>query len=355
MDDVLREEQDNLADVEKQIKSIISRYEKNAKQANGSMSGIKRYDYGDLVDWQYIKNDADFSERQVKRYQKFLPKPYFGRLDLRTGSENDEDIITFFVGDEGIADSDEVIVVDWRAPIGDLYYKSEHEYDVEGEHYSLELKRALTIENAKLISYHTEFDRSDKSLEGEIVDRFLLEVLKDNRRRHKLTDIIRTIQHNQNQIIRRPLDENFVVQGCAGSGKTMIMLHRLSYLKYNNKNLRASDIIVITPNRFFNAHINDLSKKLELNEIAKFSVEEYYVRLIKSYNKEVEAKPTVTSEKTLNEALLRELYSLEYVSDVNKQYHDYWDAVLSEMNFARLQDLAKQHSIPFPNIESHKL
>ena len=75
---------------------------------------------------------------------------------------------------------------------------------------------------------------SDSLYDKGTVDPFLMDILIKNRHIHKLTDIIKTIQSNQNSIIRQPLNSNLIVQGCAGSGKTMIMLHRLSYLKFNN-------------------------------------------------------------------------------------------------------------------------
>ena len=65
------------------------------------------------------------------------------------------------------------------------------------------------------------------------MDEFLIKILLDKKDSNKLTDIIYTIQGNQNRIIRANSMESFIVQGCAVSGKTMILLHRLSYLKFN--------------------------------------------------------------------------------------------------------------------------
>ena len=67
-----------------------------------------------------------------------------------------------------------------------------------------------------------------------------------------LADIVATIQADQDRIIRLPADRPVVVQGGPGTGKTVVGLHRLSYLLYNaSPELRADDVLVIGPNRVF--------------------------------------------------------------------------------------------------------
>ena len=66
-----------------------------------------------------------------------------------------------------------------------------------------------------------------------VYDKFLAHMLEVKRGDKRLTDIIPTIQANQNAIITRPADESCVVAGCAGCGKTMILLQRLEYLGFN--------------------------------------------------------------------------------------------------------------------------
>ena len=180
------------------------------------------------------------------------------------------------------------------------------------------------VEDGKLLSYNTEYDSANVTLEGDIVDPFLLTVLRDKRRHNRLTDIIRTIQANQNDIIRLPRQESFVVQGCAGSGKTMILLHRLSFLLFNNRNISPATIKIITPNKFFDAHINDLSHELGLDQIPRYTVEEYYVELIRRFSSKIDVDSSVSSEKGLSEALLQSVYSQEYVDRFAQHYHEYW-------------------------------
>ena len=107
----------------------------------------------------------------------------------------------------------------------------------------------------------------------------------EKRNSNKLTDIIYSIQSNQNKIIRTKSNENFIVQGCAGSGKTMILLHRLSYLKYNNLLPEYDKIKIIAPSKVFKDFIGELSRDLDISEIEQISISNYYLLLNNEYNR----------------------------------------------------------------------
>ncbi len=116
-----------------------------------------------------------------------------------------------------------------------------------------------------------------------MTDEFLMNALLERRKSEKATDIISSIQTNQNKIIRAKSFENFIVQGCAGSGKTMILLHRLSYLKYNNWLPEYKKIKIITPGKIFNDFFKDLSRDLDIEEIEQTSILNYYLKLNNYY------------------------------------------------------------------------
>lgn len=352
MDKVFQEEQKKLAEIEKKIDAVASRYERKEKELQKEISEFVCVDYEDSMRLKELRQERDCACKSAEQFRSFESSPYFGRLDL--DAEDKDESATFYIGEKGIAERSNVIVVDWRTPIGSCYYASnQKEFRVNGENYTLALKRALDIKNKTLIGYRTEYDGETVSLEGDVIDPFLLTVLKDKRRHNRLTDIIRTIQGNQNEIIRKPRTESFVVQGCAGSGKTMILLHRLSFLKFNNRNLSLSGVKIITPNKYFDAHINDLSVELGLTAIERFSVEEYYVSLIRRYSNKISVDATVLSEKTLSVDLLTEIYSLQYLLDSISHYHEYWNQVLSEIDGAKLKKFFEDFNIPYPNLASH--
>ena len=51
----------------------------------------------------------------------------------------------------------------------------------------------------------------------------------------QLKNIVRTIQKEQNAIIRNTKDRILAIQGAAGSGKTSVALHRIAYLLYHDR------------------------------------------------------------------------------------------------------------------------
>ena len=62
----------------------------------------------------------------------------------------------------------------------------------------------------------------------------------------QLKNIVRTIQKEQNAIIRNTSDRILVIQGVAGSGKTSVALHRIAYLLYHDrKNLKSSNVLIL--------------------------------------------------------------------------------------------------------------
>lgn len=354
MDKVFQEEQKKLTEIETKIDAIASRYETEIKKLQTEIDDFWVVDYEDVQNKQYLMSQRASSKALAEKFRSYQPSPYFGRLDLDCEVGDEIETTTYYIGKEGITDSADVIVADWRSPIGNLIHvKNQKKFNVNGVEYLLALRRSLDIRNGQLVSCYTEYDGETVSLDGDVVDPFLLTVLKDKRRHNRLTDIIRTIQGNQNEIIRKPRSESFVVQGCAGSGKTMILLHRLSYLKFNNRTMSLGNVKIITPNKFFDAHINDLSVELGLISIERFSVEEYYAYLIKKYSSKVPVDVEVQSEKILSADLLADIYSLQYLNDAISHYHEYWEQVLAALQESRLRDYFNKFGLSYLNTSLH--
>ncbi len=352
MDAVFQEEQRKLAEIEARIDSIATRHEQHGHDLQAEILDFYCVDNEDRMRKRELIQDQLAAYNIAEKFRSYQASPYFGRIDFdhvdNDGSE------TFYIGKEGIADNAQMIVVDWRTPMGSCYYAAnQKEFTVNGRDYLLALRRALDIKDGQLITYRTEYDGETVSLEGDVIDPFLLTVLKDKRRHNRLTDIIRTIQGNQNEIIRKDRTESFVVQGCAGSGKTMILLHRLSYLKFNNRGMSLGGVKIITPNKFFDAHINDLSKELGLTSIERFSVEEYYVHLIRKYASKISVDAIVQSEKILSHDLLKHLYSVDYLNKSIENYHSYWNQVVAEIDRQRLASLFAKLRLSYPDTSVH--
>ena len=354
MDQVFQEEQAKLREIEGTIDRVANDRKKQAIALDKEIAEYYAVDYEDIGRKKQLIDRRSKLNEEYRLYRQYKPSPYFARLDLDREIGDDYELSTFYIGKKGLTVGADVVIVDWRAPVGECYYaQNQTSFKIKGIEYSLALRRALNIQKEKLINYKTEYDGNTVSLEGDVIDPFLLTVLQDKRRQNRLTDIIRSIQANQNEIIRRPGSESFIVQGCAGSGKTMILLHRLSYLKFNNRQMSLTGVKIITPNQDFNAHINELSGELDIDSIQRFTVEEYYVDLISRFSRSTNVSATVGSESNLNRQLLGELYSMGFIVRLQEQYHAYWDTVLKAIDVQRLFDDFRIHGISFPDTRSH--
>jgi len=190
-------------------------------------------------------------------------KPYFTRIDFREDGKEKE---TLYIGKYGLTDTDSLksVVVDWRAPLANLYYSGQlgrvnytaPDGKVEGE---LTLKRQFDIEDGKLVSiFDTDIVSQDAYLQSA------LNAMSGDR----LKEIVTTIQAEQNYVIRHPLKRSLIVAGAAGSGKTTIALHRIAYLLYAFQNqLNPKNMLIIAPNPLFLNYIAGVLPDLGVEEV----------------------------------------------------------------------------------------
>ncbi len=358
-----QEEGKNLAEIENLIDAVILQNKKSIKELNKQISEYIVYDWDDLDGKQYLMENRNSRLNTVDEWEGYKDSPYFGRMDLACDGSEPE---TYFVGEKAIGEGDTSYVLDWRSSVGNAFYnKQATRHTIHDIDYKLILRRAVNIEKAKVIGVHTEYDDGSLSLDGEVIDPFLLSVLRDKRRNYKLTDIIRTIQGNQNELIRKPVDESFIVQGCAGSGKTMILLHRLSYIAFNYPNFNFSRCCILTPNEYFSIHVDELSQKLGLDKIKKYTVEGFYASWIRFLGKndtyasdnskrkpvaKVEPVPdTVSSEKLLEEEMLEELYSRAFYDHMVTVYKDHWKNVIQQLDATGTNAILNENGKAMPD------
>lgn len=210
----------------------------------------------------------DDHSAQIYDIESALPSPYFGRVDFR--DDHGGDFESFYIGRVKIAHPDStadgnILVFDWRDPVSTIFYECHDgraNYDVlDRYHYSgdVRLKRQYKIERSQLKQIVDDYildqvlSRQEQALFADpLLRERLLAGAGD-----KLKDIVVSIQAEQNKIIRETLNQVMVIQGVAGSGKSTVGLHRLSYLLYNEK-LDPQKLIVIAPNKIFLDYISEL-------------------------------------------------------------------------------------------------
>lgn len=118
---------------------------------------------------------------------------------------------------------------------------------------------------------------------SEVVDPFLSKILEYNRNKQEMVNIAQTIREEQHKVIIRPIDEDFIVEGCAGSGKTIILLHRLSSLVFNEENLAAENLVIVSPNNLLDEESKEIVSEFEIERAQKGSINALYFKWIRDY------------------------------------------------------------------------
>ena len=254
-------------------------------------------------------------------------------------------------------------IVNWRSPIASMFYDNEKTkltrksyVDIVNETrpyindldqtFELDLGNPLNVYNFELmlkreysfnpLKYKNKYIANDDFyLEGSM-DSFLLEVLQENRTDHKIKDIIRSIQSKQYKIVRHNVNNNMIVQGCAGSGKTMILLHRISYLLFNALLPVPSEVKIITPNENFSEFIKDLANSLELGVIERTTMFNYYLMLIKRYQKiisdSIVGKKSDKEERYNNKETTNNKVGINYSNNTSDFIENYNNIYEKEIN-----------------------
>ena len=262
-----------------EVKSLIERESKSLKQsmkmAKEEAETFKaQYDEGDyevapLIDMAY--NSYNSAARDLKSLQKKGQKPYFGRIIF----DND----SVYIGRTGIRrNSIDVLVADWRAPISNAYYENglgEISFKTpEGDdvQVNVTLKRTFDISDGKLNDYYD----SEAAADDELLNKYLAK-----NKQAVLSEIIATIQKEQNDIIRMSPKHNLIVQGVAGSGKTTVAMHRISYLLYNYGDiLKPESFYIIGSNKMLLKYITGVLPDLGVNGFGQMTMEELFTRLM---------------------------------------------------------------------------
>jgi DNA helicase II / ATP-dependent DNA helicase PcrA len=227
------------------------------------------------------------SIRESKRHglKHAMPEPYFGRLDFQ--EQGKPEPTPLYIGKFGVekADSPELMVIDWRAPVASLFYSftggtesasyESPEGIIDGLVY---LKRNLVIRKQILQRVVDTFDREGDAM--AVTDEFLLYRLGENKD-NRLRDIVSTIQAEQDQIIRAGKNHSLVIQGVAGSGKTTVALHRLAFLLYQYRDqVKAENMIIFAPNRMFLDYISGVLPELGVGHIRQTTFADWALDLL---------------------------------------------------------------------------
>lgn len=215
--------------------------------------------------------------RWLNKNELAFKKPYFGRIDYY--EYEDKERFSLYIGKNGIRKNrSEGLIIDWRAPVSSVYYDSdigESSYQTpygETIDISLEMKRTYEISDSALIDFY------DSSVVTN--DEFLTKYLSKNKE-VVLGEIIATIQKEQNEIIRDTPFHNVIVQGVAGSGKTTVAMHRISYILYNYKDkFKSDEFYIIGSNKMLLNYITGVLPNLDVYNVNQMTMQEFLLLLL---------------------------------------------------------------------------
>ncbi|MFE0045301.1 HelD family protein [Streptomyces albireticuli] len=181
----------------------------------------------------------------------------FGRLAFRDGRDH-------HIGRIGIRcdDADRTpLVLDWRAEVARPFYLATGHTPM-----GLRRRRHISTEGRRVTALHDEIldltDSDRTGHEGADADAVLLAAL-DSARTGRMHDIVRTIQAEQDRIIRAPHHGVLVVEGGPGTGKTVVALHRAAYLLYaHREQLARRAVLIVGPNPAFLGYIGEVLPSL---------------------------------------------------------------------------------------------
>lgn len=314
------EEQARLERVLKAIQEYLKELEEKSREATEYWDQLQKSAKGDSPEfYQELPVAAqikDMYQHDLLHTKRISGNPYFGKLIFLFEREWKDQVI--YLGKKGInsMDTPENEIIDWRTPIADVYYSGKMGHTSYQApqgliQIDLKLKSTLKIREGQLLSVYDS--------ETVVNDDLLTEYLSQNKS-VVLNEIIATIQEDQNAIIRKPFNTNVVVQGVAGSGKTTVALHRISYLLYNyNEMVSAESICLIAANRLFLNYITAMLPDLDVPVLRQGIMEEILVEALQDYHKKFGMPELVTGSNPVYENTVFIRRITEYLKELESQ------------------------------------
>jgi DNA helicase IV len=195
----------------------------------------------------------------------------FGRLDLGDGDRR-------YIGRFGIlddADDGEPLLIDWRAPAARPFYLA-----TAISPQGVRMRRHIRERHRKVAEIHDELldlDAAAGAHSDDVTGEAALLAALNASRTGRMTDIVQTIQAEQDEIIRSDRAGVLVVQGGPGTGKTAVALHRAAYLLYTHREQLARRVVlIIGPNATFLRYIGNVLPSLGETSVLLSTMSQLY-------------------------------------------------------------------------------
>ena len=219
---------------------------------------------------------------------------------------------TLYIGRIGLRDDEhEPRLIDWRAPAAHPFYAATPR-DPNGlirRRHIYTRNRTVTGVDDEVFDLDRLSEPDRRSLSGEA----MLIASITSRRTGRMSDVVATIQAEQDRVIRSALQGVLVVQGGPGTGKTVAALHRAAYLLYTHRRtLERRGVLVIGPNATFLRYISQVLPSLGETDVVLSSIAELFPGVKAAPDDDPEAA-VVKGDVTMVNVLRRAVRNLQQV------------------------------------------
>ena len=275
-----RKERDYLKTVlyilEKNLKKHKVNFEESTAYTNEQMKYMWKEKVSDELERSMIEDEiynsqllSESYEVNIKAEERMIDSAYFARIDFDDGTS----VEPIYIGIASLVDGNHFYIYDWRAPICSMFYDAE----LGEASYKLpdgtEIKGNIVLKRQYVIKGDEIKEIFDTEL--QVVDSILQKMLSGNAS-VRMKNIVKTIQKEQNKIIRNSTSDILVVQGPAGSGKTSVALHRIAYLLYSKRGqINRSNVLIISPNDVFSSYISDVLPSVGEDNVYQTTYRDY--------------------------------------------------------------------------------
>jgi len=266
-------------------------------------------DFQMLLDQLHEKNESYGLKEKYQRleeYEFLTGNPYFARIDIKEGEDAPEQL---YIGKFGYTERVPV-VTDWRASVASIYYRYrfpqknvEYKTVVGTEKRELLLKRTFDIHQGQLVKlYNNDIQFDEKDI---IIDKI------NTRTGGVLEDIIETIQQDQMDIIEADPRQICIVQGCVGSGKSTVAIHKLAHIFFHFSNyIHPEKSILVVKNQILVGYLATLFPKLGIFDINFKTLRDLIVNAV--FREELPIKTDLDKEQNTAD------YNLEKITHILK-------------------------------------
>ena len=329
-------EEKRLADTTSLIRTKISALGQELYDRDDKVLEFKKFMWDnrsgmDAAELKTMMSDNDLEISMMMKKGEYFQKlfkiqnnPYFGRIMFKSNEGLDD----VYIGLTHVVDDrNKYYVHDWRSPICNLFY----DYEVGPANYlapmgriygDITLKRQYTIKDGKLLHV---FD-NNVNIDDELLQEVLASESSD-----KMKNIVNTIQAEQNKVIRNTDNDNLIVEGIAGSGKTSVALHRIAFLLYKIPNLSSNNVLIFSPNKIFTEYISNVLPELGEANTMNTTINDFYDMEIKEF-KHVETF-TAFIERSYQTKIGNEFIKYKQSDEIYEDIEKYIDDLSNRLTF----------------------